>query len=46
VEYRDLAVQDRTKEYLDEYVFGVKDHQEYLDKMGARRLLGLQQTFR
>jgi glutaconate CoA-transferase, subunit A len=46
VEYRDLAAADRTKEYLDEYVFGVKDHQEYLDKMGARRLLGLQQTFR
>ncbi|GGP04269.1 hypothetical protein LDL08_30345 [Nonomuraea glycinis] len=46
VEYRDFAAQDRTKEYLDEYVYGVKDHQEYLEKVGARRLLGLQQTFR
>lgn len=46
VEYRDLAAADRTKEYLDEYVYGVKDHQEYLEKVGARRLLGLQQTFR
>ncbi|MEV4069936.1 CoA transferase subunit A [Nonomuraea fuscirosea] len=46
VEYRDLAAQDRTKEYLEKYVYSVDDHLGYLDKLGARRLLGLQQTFR
>ncbi|MFC6086911.1 CoA transferase subunit A [Sphaerisporangium aureirubrum] len=46
VEYRDLAAQDRTKEYLETYVHSVADHQEYLEKVGVRRLLGLRQTFR
>jgi glutaconate CoA-transferase, subunit A len=46
VEYRDLAVQDRTKEYLETYVHSVAGHQEYLEKLGAGRLLGLRQTFR
>jgi len=27
-----------TQEYLDQFVYGVKDHQEYLDLIGAERL--------
>lgn len=27
--------------FLQEWVYGVKDHQEYLDKLGASRVLGL-----
>jgi glutaconate CoA-transferase subunit A len=46
VEYRDLAVQDRTKEYLETHVHSVADHQEHLEKVGVRRLLDLRQTFR
>jgi glutaconate CoA-transferase, subunit A len=46
VEYRDLAVEDRTKEYLETYVHSVADHGEYLEKMGVGRLLALRQTFR
>ena len=29
------------KEYLDEYVFGTSSHEEYLEKFGIKRLLGL-----
>ena len=29
------------KAFLDKYVYGVKDHYEYLDKIGASRLLKL-----
>ena len=32
---------EQFKEFLDEYVYGVKDHMEYLDKLGAARLLTL-----
>ncbi|GAA0440585.1 3-oxoadipate--succinyl-CoA transferase subunit A [Acrocarpospora corrugata] len=46
VEYRDLAAQDRTKEYLETFVHSVADHQEHLEKIGTRRLLALRQTFR
>jgi glutaconate CoA-transferase subunit A len=27
------------KQYLDEYVYGVKDHREYLDKVGGAKLM-------
>ena len=27
--------------FLDEYIYGTKDHNEYLDKLGASHLLGL-----
>jgi hypothetical protein len=27
-----------TQEYLEQFVYGVKDHQEYLDLIGAGRL--------
>lgn len=30
-----------TKEYLDKYVYGVKDHSEYLDVIGKERLMKL-----
>jgi len=29
------------KEFLDEWVYGCKDHREYLDKLGATRLIDL-----
>ena len=30
-----------TRAYLDEYIYGVKNHQEYLDRVGAERLENL-----
>lgn len=32
------------KAFLDEYVYGVKDHAEYLEKLGVNRLLKLEVT--
>ena len=38
-------VESKTEEnfnaFLDEWVYGVKDHEEYLNKLGATRLIGL-----
>jgi glutaconate CoA-transferase subunit A len=39
--YTALAQAGRTAEYLDEYVYGPRDHFAYLDKIGVERLLGL-----
>ena len=38
--YRDAD----TGQYLDEYVFGVKTHTEYLEKFGIERLLNLRES--
>jgi glutaconate CoA-transferase subunit A len=46
VTYRDLAVAERTDEYLDTYVRGVQGHGDYLELFGVNRLLGLRQTMR
>jgi glutaconate CoA-transferase subunit A len=41
-EYQKASRTDEgTQKWLDEWVFGVKDHFEYLDKLGSRRLDGL-----
>jgi glutaconate CoA-transferase subunit A len=38
--YKKVADDDRTfKEYLDEWVYGVKSHEKYLEKVGATTLL-------
>jgi len=38
--YKKVADDDRTfKEYLDEWVYGVKSHEEYLEKIGSTTLL-------
>jgi glutaconate CoA-transferase subunit A len=38
--YKKVADDDRTfKEYLDEWVYGVKSHDEYLEKIGSTTLL-------
>ncbi len=34
--------EDGTKEYLDKYIYGTKDHQEYLEMIGVDRLEQLQ----
>ncbi|MFC7233483.1 CoA transferase subunit A [Saliphagus sp. GCM10025308] len=36
------ASNDRLREWLDEWVYGVADRREYLEKLGANRLLELQ----
>ncbi len=37
--YAKMAENDKTfKEYLDEWVYGVANHKEYIDKVGAERL--------
>jgi glutaconate CoA-transferase subunit A len=37
--YKEMAPDDGTfRQYLDEYVFGVKSHEEYLEKIGRDRL--------
>ncbi|MFB0505236.1 MAG: CoA transferase subunit A, partial [Thermodesulfobacteriota bacterium] len=37
--YREMAPDDRTfRQYLDEYVLGVKSHDNYLEKIGKHRL--------
>lgn len=46
VEYRDLAAANETGKYLDEYVYSLADHTEYLEHIGVTRLLALRQTFR
>lgn len=46
VAYRDLAAAGDTKAYLQEHVYSVDSHAEYLEKLGVGRLLGLRQTFR
>ncbi|MGI5132894.1 CoA transferase subunit A [Pseudonocardia sp. CA-107938] len=46
VAYRDLAVADDTKSYLQQHVYSVDSHAEYLEQLGVGRLLGLRQTFR
>jgi glutaconate CoA-transferase subunit A len=40
--YRDLVAGDRGKEYLSKFVLEPKDHYEYLELIGLRKLLGLQ----
>ncbi len=41
-EYQQLAKDDAgMKKYLDAYVYGVKNHEEYLQKIGMSRLLSL-----
>jgi glutaconate CoA-transferase subunit A len=38
--YKDVAKSDDSfKRYLDEWVYGVKSHEEYLDKLGGRGLM-------
>ena len=32
---------ETTRDYLDQYIYGVRDHQEYLDLIGRQRLYGL-----
>ena len=40
--YRDIAKDDDSfKRYLDEWVYGVKGHEEYLDKLGVRALMAI-----
>jgi len=34
---------DTAQAYLDKYIYGVKDHQEYLDLIGEERLRELQE---
>jgi glutaconate CoA-transferase subunit A len=46
VSYRDRAVADDTKQYLQDHVYSVESHAEYLEKIGVGRLLDLRQTFR
>lgn len=46
VEYRDLAADGRTDEYIDRYVQTDGGHDGYLDHLGVRRLLALRQTMR
>lgn len=41
-EYDQISNDDQLfQEFLNEYVYECKDHQDYLDKIGASRLLGL-----
>lgn len=44
VEYRDLAVEDRTDEYIARFVRAGDGHMGYLDRVGLERLLSLRQT--
>ncbi|HLC27025.1 MAG TPA: CoA-transferase [bacterium] len=39
--YASLAREEQTGKYIEEFVFAPKDHFEYLEKIGARRLLEL-----
>ncbi len=32
------------RDFCDKYVYGVKGHEEYLDLLGATRLIGLRNT--
>ncbi len=43
--YAELAKAGRTREYIDEYVFGPADHGEYLDRIGASRLMALRTEY-
>jgi glutaconate CoA-transferase, subunit A len=43
--YAQLAKDGRTDEYIKEFVFGVKDHGAYLDKIGAARLMALRSEY-
>lgn len=36
--------QEDFDKFLDEWVYGVKDHEEYLEKLGANRLINLKNT--
>ena len=40
-QYAKLAAEGRTSEYIARYVHGVKDHSDYLDLIGASRLMQL-----
>lgn len=42
--YRDLAVEDRTKDYIATYVTAGDAHEDYLEAVGLRRLLSLRQS--
>ena len=39
--YAFLARESKTSEYVKEFVFGPRDHLDYLQKIGARRLFEL-----
>ena len=40
-DYAALARDDKTPDYIEEYVFGPPDHAAYLDKIGGGRLMAL-----
>lgn len=44
-EYAGLAQAGRTSEYLDKYVFGLPEHGDYLDRIGAARLMSLRTEY-
>ena len=39
--YALMGRENKMREYLDTFVYGLKDHEEYLEKIGLRRLLSL-----
>ena len=40
-----IRTEDQMRAYLDEYIHGVKDHEEFLDrKVGARRMKELRRN--
>jgi len=43
--YAKLAKENRTDEYIREFVFGPADHAAYLDKIGAGRLMALRTEY-
>jgi glutaconate CoA-transferase subunit A len=45
-EYQKAGQDEATfKEYLDKYVYGVKNHEEYLEKVGIAGLLSKSKYF-
>jgi len=40
--YVKMVRDGKAQEYMDKYVFGPKDHMEYLDLIGGRKLIELQ----
>ena len=43
--YAQMAKEGRTPDYLEEYVFGLRDHGAYLDRIGASRLMALRTEY-
>jgi len=39
--YKDSKDADKTSAYLDKWVYGVKDHKEYMDLVGSEALNNL-----